>query len=191
MQIEKISENQLEVTLNLEDLKKNNISFHSFMCNSIKTQKIFFDILHIANEEIGFSLKNYEVVIEAFSIPAQNSFILLITRIPMETYLHISNTKYNKYNYSNSLWLRFDSFEDFCEFCSSMQNNINIKSSLYLSNNCYFLHIKINKIKDFFKILLISRKFTNCIHSNNYFLNENADIIIKNSAIQTCKKYFV
>ncbi|MBO5413333.1 MAG: adaptor protein MecA, partial [Clostridia bacterium] len=46
MQIEKIDENQLEVTLNFEDLKKNNISLHSFMCNSIVSQNLFFDILN-------------------------------------------------------------------------------------------------------------------------------------------------
>ena len=45
MQIEKINENQLEVTLNLEDLRKNNISLHSFMCNSVESQHLFFDIL--------------------------------------------------------------------------------------------------------------------------------------------------
>ena len=191
MQIEKISENQLEVTLNLEDLKKNNISLHSFMCNSIESQHLFFNILDFANKEIGFSLKNYEIVIEAYSVPSRNTFILLITRIPKKTYLHISKVKYTTFRISTSFWIIFNNLEDFCMFCTSLEDDSNVKSSLYLLDNSYFLHIKIDKIKNFSKILAIASEFASHIFSNNYAINENSDVIIKDSAIQVCKKYFV
>lgn len=191
MQIEKISENQLEVILNLEDLRENNISLHSFMCNSIESQHLFFDILNFADEEIGFSLKNYEVVIEAFSVPAKSSFVLLITRVPQVTYLHISRLQYGTFIASKSFWLKFDNLEDFCMFCTSLSNNLNIKSSLYLLDNCYFLHIKVSKIKYYFKILVMASEFADYIYDDNYVLDENAEIIIKDCAIKTCKKFFV
>lgn len=189
MKIEKISENQLEVILNLEDLRKNNISLHSFMCNSIQSQHLFFDILNYANKEIGFSLKNYEVVIESFSVPVKSSFILLITRVPKKTYLHISKTKYGRFKTSKSFWLKFDNLEDFCMFCNSLKENI--KSSLYLLNGHYFLHIEINRIKCFSKTLTIASEFLDCIYENDFVLDENAEMIIKDFAIQTCKQYFV
>lgn len=191
MQIEKINENQLEVTLNLEDLRKNNISLHSFMCNSIESQHLFFDILNFADEEIGFSLKNYEVVIEAFSVPAKYSFVLLITRIPQVTYLHVSKSKYGTFKFSKSFWLKFDNFEDFCMFCTSLNISQNISSSLYLLDSSYFLHIRVNKIKYFFRTLTMATEFAECIYDNNYALDENSETIIKDCAIKTCKKFFV
>lgn len=191
MQIEKIDENQLEVTLNFEDLKKNNISLHSFMCNSIESQNLFFDILNFADEEVGFNLKNYEVIIEAFSVPAKSSFVLLITRIPQVTYLHISKSEYGTFRASKSFWIKFDNFENFCMFCTALKNNLSIISSLYLLDDCYFLHIKVNKIKYFFRVLSIATEFADYIYDNNYILDENAEVLIKDCAIKTCKKYFV
>ncbi len=191
MQIEKINENQLEVVLYLEDLRKNHISLHSFMCNSSESQNLFFDILRFANKEVGFSLKNHEVFIEAFSIPTKNSFVLLITRVPKETKLHVSKNKFGLFKASKSFWIKFDVFEDFCSFCSSLKNNLNMKSSLYLLNNFYFLHIKINKIRNYFGVLAMASEFSNCIYNNAFIIDENAKTIAKDCAIETCNKYFV
>ena len=191
MQIEKISENKLEVTLNLEDLMKNNISVHSFMCNSVESQNLFFNILNFANDKIGFSIKNYEVVIEAFSVPAKNSFIILITRVPKFTYLHTSKSHYGTFKASKSFWLKFNSFEDCCMFCLFFKCDFNVKSSLYLLDGYYFLHIKIEKIKYFYKVLAIASEFANSIYSNNYVLDESSEIIIKDFAIENFRKYFV
>ena len=191
MQIEKINENQLEVTLNLEDLRKNNISLHSFMCNSVESQHLFFDILSFADEEIGFSLKNYEIVIEAFSVPVKSSFVLLITRVPKATYLHPSKLKYNTFKAIESIWIKFDSLDDFCMFCGSIKANTIFNPSLYLLDEHYFLHIRTNKVKKYFEILTKSREFSNYIYGNDFVLDENAKLIIESSAIETCTKYFL
>lgn len=190
MQIEKINENQLEVILNIDDLKRKNISLHSFMCNSSESQNLFFDILNLADEEIGFNLENYEVIIEAFSIPIKNSFILLITRIPKVTYLHPSKTHFGSFKINKSFWIQFNTLEEFCTFCNFLKDNSNIKASLFLLNNFYFLHIKANSIKNYFKLLNESYEFANYIYGQNFILNENAQSIIKDCAIQTAKKYF-
>lgn len=191
MQIEKINENQIEVILDLDDLKKNNISVHSFMCNSSASQSLFMSILGFANDEIGFDLKNHEIIVEAFSMPNCDSFVLVITRIPKTAHLHISKSKYGKLKYNKCFWIKFDKLEEFCMFCSSLKNELNINSSLYLLDGSYFLHIKVNKIQYYFGILSMASEFSNYIYDNNYLLDENAEIIIKKSAIHTCKKYFV
>lgn len=190
MQIEKINDNQLEVTLNIEDLNKKNISLHSFMCNSLESQSLFIDILNFAYKEIGFNLKNHEVIIEAFSLPTKSSFVLVITRIPKTTYLHTSKTCSNIYKFSKTFWIKFNTLEEFCMFCNFINNNSNIKASLYLLDNCYFLHIKVNSIKNYFKLLNESYEFATKIYSESFFLDENAQSIIKDCAIQTAKKYF-
>lgn len=191
MQIEKINENQIKVILNLEDLKQNNITIHSFMCNSSSSQGLFLNILSYAKDKIGFNLNNYEIIIEAFSIPNQSSFVLVITRVPKTDHLHISKLKYGTFNFNKSFWIKFNKFEEFCMFCNSLNQNIKTKSSLYLLDDFYFLHIKFNQLKDYFIIPALASEFTNNIYHQNFIIDENAEIIIKNSAIQTCKKYFV
>lgn len=191
MQIEKINNNQLEITLNIEDLRKNNISLHSFMCNSVESQNLFFNILNYADKEIGFSLENYEVIIEAFSIPIKSSFVLLITRVPKSATLHISKKKYGTLKLSKAFFVRFNNLDDFCMFCNSLNGNLEAKSSLYLLHNYYFLHIKIAHIKDFMKVVFAVNEFSDCIYDKDFLLDENADCIIEDFAIQTCKKYFV
>lgn len=191
MQIEKINENQLEVILNLDDLKQNNISIHSFMCNSSASQNLFFNILDFANAEIGFNLKNHEIIVEAFAVLNQNSFVLIFTRIPKTTYLHTSKLKYSSLKFNRSLWIKFDKLDEFCMFCNSFNNNLKMQSSLYLQDDCYFLHISFNNIKNYFKILTMAKEFSKNIFNMNFILAENAEIIIENSAIEMCKKYFV
>lgn len=190
MQIEKINENQLEVTLNLEDLRKNNISLHSFMCNSNKSQSLFFDILNFADKEIGFNLNNHEVVIEAFSVPAKNSFVLLITRVPKATFLNSPKKHFSKFKFKKAFWLKFNTLEEFCMFCNFLIDTSNIDASLYLLNNYYFLHIKPHGIKKYFHLLNKSYEFSTDIYGKDFILDENAESIIKNSAIQTAQKYF-
>lgn len=191
MQIEKINENQIEIIIDFEDLMEKNISVHSFMCNSLESQNFFFDIINFANKEINFSLKNYKIVIESFSLPAKNSFVLFITRIPKESKLHISKNKYEKFTVSKSFWIKFTNFEDLCMFCNSLSNNIKLKSSLYTLNCSYFLYIKILYLKDLFKILLSAKEFSDYFFSNNFIIDENAKAIIKDFAVETAKKYFV
>ena len=74
MQIEKLSENKIRITLNLEDLKEKNIDLHSFMSNSIESQDVFYDMLDKAEKEIGFETKNYKLMIEALAVPERKIY---------------------------------------------------------------------------------------------------------------------
>ena len=69
MQIEKLNENKIRITLNLDDLKENNIDLHSFMASSIETQDLFYSMLDKADREVGFKTENYKLMIEALAIP--------------------------------------------------------------------------------------------------------------------------
>lgn len=69
MQIEKITENKIRITLNTQDLQENNIDLHAFMSNSIESQDLFYNMLDKAEKEIGFKTKNYKLMIEALAIP--------------------------------------------------------------------------------------------------------------------------
>ena len=69
MRIEKLTENKIRITLNLDDLKENNIDLHSFMSSSLETQDLFYNMLDKAEKEIGFKTKDYKLMIEALAAP--------------------------------------------------------------------------------------------------------------------------
>ena len=193
MQIEKIDKNKLEVIINIDDLSKNNISLHSFMSDSAEKQKLIFEILSFASNEIGFSIKNCEIVVEAFSIPLKNSFVLIITRIPKEP----SSRQFSlccetgkKYKLLTTITSRFHNFENFCMFCNSVSEYLNLNSSLFFLNNNYYLLVKFNKIRYIRPIVSFLTEFADDIFLNKN-LNELSQVIVKHKAIEICKKYCI
>ena len=84
MKIEKLTENKIKITLNIDDLDENNINLHSFMANSFETQDLFYTILDKAEKEVGFITDNYKLMIEALS-SSDGTFILTITRLKQES----------------------------------------------------------------------------------------------------------
>ena len=79
MKIEKLNDDKIRITLNMEDLREKDIDFHSFMSNSIKSQDLFLDILEEAEKKVGFITKDYKVRIEALAMNDGN-FIFTVTR---------------------------------------------------------------------------------------------------------------
>lgn len=75
MQIEKITENKIRITLNIQDLQEKNIDLHTFMSNSIESQDLFYDMLDKAEKEIGFETKDYKLMIEALAVPNRKFYI--------------------------------------------------------------------------------------------------------------------
>ncbi|MGN1310138.1 MAG: adaptor protein MecA [Clostridia bacterium] len=191
MQIEKINENKLEVIINVADLEEKDITLQSFMSETIENQSLFLEILNFADKQVGFNLKNCEIIVEAFSIPSKNSFILIITRIPSSSALYLSKTKYSRLKLNKSFWFKFNDFETLCAFCNLFPKNINVISSLYLLEGNYFIHLEFSHLKDLIRVMLIGSEFSDCIYDSEYLIDENAQTIIKDYAIKTCQKFFV
>ncbi len=68
MKIEKLNENKIRVTLNIDDLAERDIDYHSFMSNSIESQSIFIDMLNKAEREVGFNTEDCRIMIEALAL---------------------------------------------------------------------------------------------------------------------------
>ena len=51
MKFEKVNDNKIKITLNMDDLKANDIDFHSFMSNSGETESFFLAVLDKAERE--------------------------------------------------------------------------------------------------------------------------------------------
>ena len=123
MKFEKLNENKIRITLNIEDLKEQDIDLHTFMSGSIESQKIFLDMLDEAEREVGFVTDDYKIMIEALAL-ANGTFVLTITKIDSDSrredlkkYKKI-NIKRKVSNFNNSTAVyKFSSFDDFCKFC--------------------------------------------------------------------------
>lgn len=208
MKFEKLSENKLRITLNISDLADKNIDYQSFMSNSIDTQKLFLDMLDKAEREVGFETKNYKIMIEAL-VTSKGDFVVTVTRYLPNESSDIPNKKKSlkikrKYTSAikNKLIYSFNSFEDFCLFCNSLDetiikniNKISKNISLYLFKNTYFLLITdINANYKYTKAFTSElSEFSSYIHNSNVFeyrLREYGKVIIENHAIKTCVKYF-
>lgn len=128
MKIEKLNDNKIRITLNMDDLNERNLDLHSFMSNSIESQDIFLDMLNKADEEVGFNTDDCRIMIEAVALN-DGHFVLTITKfehktdekaLPRKKTLHIKR-KNPTINFAKTIY-SFDSFDAFCDFCTFLKN---------------------------------------------------------------------
>ena len=206
MKFEKLNDDKIRITLNMEDLKEKDIDFHSFMSNSIESQELYLDMLDKAEKEFGFVTDDYKIMIEALAM-ANGNFILTVTRIVpeketkrREPKVHIKR-KCPSLNVQRAIYC-FSCFDNFCDFCLNLNNKVveNIssfakKQILYFYNNKYYLVLE--NLNREFKLI---KSFASCISEFGHFVNsselferkllEYGEITIKDNAIEICKKNF-
>lgn len=204
MNIEKLNDDKIRITLNINDLESKNVDFHSFMSNSIESQELFLDMLEEAEKKVGFVTDNYRIMVEAIS-QSNGDFIFTITRSLPETStkkkkLH-TKIKTNYLNQNKSIY-KFESFEHFCEFCHSLNYNLPYKytniienTSLYFYKNYYYLVFNnINSDSKLIKyISSYISEFGFFVNSSKFFegiLREHGNEIMQTQAINTCLKHF-
>jgi len=199
LQIEKIKEKKIRITLNLEDLKEKNIDLHSFMSSSIESQNLFYDMLDKAEREIGFKTKDYKLMIEALAIPEGN-FILTVTRfLPEKEEKKKLKVKRKNICPEDSLSIyMFNTFDDYLEFCNYIQKYLNSntytqleKTSLYQYNSKYYLCITNINLDNFKTIHCSIIEFATYITNSSLFerkLIEYGKVIFKTNAINECIK---
>ncbi|MGN1271361.1 MAG: adaptor protein MecA [Clostridia bacterium] len=204
MKIEKLTENKIRITLNLNDLEEEHIDLHSFMSNSPESQALFYNLLSQAEKEVGFYTKDYKLMIEAIAIPEGN-FILTITRLPeKEQSKRQVKIKRKTSTVNEGLVIySFNSFDDYCEFCKYLslhlksENYLKLKKvSLCLYNSKYYLCIHINKsnLPIVKAINCEISEFGNSVNNPDLFerkLLEYGKVIFKTNAILNCVKTFL
>lgn len=204
MKIEKLTENKIRITLNLNDLEEEHIDLHSFMSNSPESQALFYNLLSQAEKEVGFYTKDYKLMIEAIAVPEGN-FILTITRLPeKEQSKRQVKIKRKTSTVNEGLVIySFNSFDDYCEFCKYLslhlksENYLKLKKvSLCLYNSKYYLCIHINKsnLPIVKAINCEISEFGNSVNNPDLFerkLLEYGKVIFKTNAILNCVKTFL
>lgn len=207
MKIEKLTEDKIRITLNIEDLKEKDIDFHAFMSNSAESQELFLDMLDEAEKEVGFVTDDYRVMIEALAM-ADGNFVLTVTRLSPDKEkgflkkkrVHIKR-KHSPIDLKKAMYC-FSSFDEVCEFCSFINNSI-LKHlnafvdsiSLYSYHEKYYLvftnmNLNTNLLNSFCSTIVEFAQFVN--HSDLFEskLLEYGTLMMKDNAIDLCLKHF-
>lgn len=199
MKIEKLNENKIKITFNIDDLAEKNIDLYSFMHNTPETQDLFWDILNEAEKECGFNVDNSMIYVEASTSGAGN-FILIVTKtnekpntsfsqITNNTILKKKNLKLKRKTVSLKLEeniYQFNTFDDICEFVKIIDITKLNDNTLYSMNNKYYLkssNMPFNSILEYASISQNSKIL-------EAKLNEYGSLLINKDALQTIFKYF-
>ena len=129
MKLEKLTENKIRVILSLEDLEKKDLSLQDFIANAQEFQNFFIEMLDRAEKELGFVTKGCKLLIESFSSP-DGIFVFTITKLSKNHNKTLTNKnklvsvrkKTNSLSSKNKIYI-FDTFEEFCSFCSVMNDS--------------------------------------------------------------------
>lgn len=197
MKIEKLNENKIKITFNIDDLAEKNIDLYSFMHNTPETQDLFWDILNEAEKECGFNVDNSMIYVEASTSGAGN-FILVVTKTNEKptTLPQNVNTTFKKRNLklkrkSVSLKLeeniyQFENFDDICEFTKIIDLKALENNYLYSYNNKYYLKSSKMIFNNILEFATISQH-PKILEAK---LKEYGTLIIPENALQTINKYF-
>ena len=205
MKIEKLTDNKIRIILNIDDLAKRNIDIHSLIKNTDSTQVFFKKILKQAQKEVNFDVDDSKLLIEAF-ISADGFFVLTFTKINNSFNKKrpvISKPKRKNFDiFSPVIIYDFTSFDEFCNFCTYINNSKlgNLKKfakniSLYEYASKYFLVFEdVHKDYEFSSLFytLIS-EFAKLSSNSIIFarkLDEFGNVIFKRNAIQHGINYF-
>ena len=151
MKIEKLNENKLKITLDINDLKKRNIDIRSFVNNSPESQDLFWDVMQEAEREYGFCTEESMIYVEAH-INSAGNFTLIITKSSVEPSKTPTNIKLStgakfklkRKDYPDTLddsLFEFVKFEDLRDFLKIAKLDSYFGIKLYKYENKFYLYV--------------------------------------------------
>ncbi|MFV0315115.1 MAG: adaptor protein MecA [Anaerotignum sp.] len=209
MKIERVSENQLKLTLTRADLMERDLNLEDLIAPSEKTQSLFRDIMEQVLSECNFISENTPLMVEA--CPAGTDGItLIVTKIDQKNknenakgvvYKNIETSRRKKNATSvsettandaeNLLIFSFESLDDVTNASLRLENCYQGESCLFKNNQRFFLvlqpdlstmedhHVNIALILDEFGDKHVSTALAKA------HLKEHGEIMIKENAVKT------
>ncbi|OON98381.1 MAG: competence protein [Epulopiscium sp. Nele67-Bin004] len=215
MKIEKISETQIRITLNHDDLLTRNIKLTELAYGSSKAQALFQDMMSKAYEDFGFETTNVPLMIEAVPLSV-DSIMIVVTKVDApeqieerlgltgerpthrtfkdEVDLLEHTTTHEPEEKADSLMYRFENLDDVTSCAHQIQRLYFGESSVHKYAEKYFLLINTNNNTKTDMSILVSvlNEFGRRAHTstlNEFFLLEHGTPIIKENAIDIMAKY--
>ena len=150
MKIEKINENKIKITLDVNDLTTHHIDAKSFIYNTPESQDLFWDVMKEAEKKFGFSVDESMVYVEAH-VNNTGVFTLIVTKSSVENTITPKARKRGS-NYtlkrkaenhdSSSYLYRFNDLKSLVEFCKVTPSLTTDTSVLYSLGNNYYLQTR-------------------------------------------------
>jgi len=193
MKFEKIDDTKIRIILSLQDMESNNISVENILSNSADSQKLLETIITKAEKKLGFNPEDSKLLIEA--VPSNKNCIFTITKLLDETICCVKTY--------NSFIFKFDSFDDFINLCTYLNNfsylclkDISKNFSLIYYNSTYYLKyidvencsVVLEYIKTF--ITEFGKDVSNSAGIEGV-LNEYGKVIFSKNAITKCINSFM
>lgn len=198
MKIEKLNENKLKITLSLDDLEERNIDLQSFIYNSPESQDLFWDMMSEAEKEYGFDVNESMIYVEASS-NGTGLFTLIVTKTDEPNFIGQARQKANlrKKNFKlkrkainitspKSLYI-FESFDDVCDFCKTIDLSIVGNNTLYRLDDEYYLKIENSNFNHIIDFASLAKNYETTIGK----INEYGKVIVEENALQEIGKSFV
>ena len=211
MKVEKISENQIKLTLTSSDLKENNIRLDDLTKPNEKAQELFKKIMEKAFTQCGFEVDDTPLMVEATPI-SLDGLMIIVTKLPekaspKDSLSLISQNKelrrYKKKNIEhikkssesedNLIIYSFKCFDDAVDAALRIANTFSRYSELYRHDKKYFLILQNNtdeNIETTESVLSeYGDKYTNNILAK-YLLMEHGETLIHNPAVKIISDNF-
>ena len=198
MKIERLNENKLKITLSLDDLKERNIDLQSFIYNSPESQDLFWDMMNEAEREYGFDVNESMIYVEASS-NSSGLFTLIVTKTDEPNFIGQAKQKANlkkknfklkrkavNINTPKALY-SFESFDDICDFCKTIDISKAGKNSLYKLDSDYYLEIENSNFNHIIDFASPAKNYETTIGK----INEYGKVIVEENALQEIGKSFV
>lgn len=207
MRIEKINENKIKVLIDTDEAREWNVDVKTMASGSPEMQDMFRTAIKLAERDVKFSIDGAKLFIEA--IPGKiNGFGMLITKVFSDSDLNraMENCSY-KGSMKKSILkagpikkptgkriFRFDDFENVCYAAEAIFDSYIGSSTLYKLDDEYYMLLEPGDRVTMYDTERIMLEFSQKVERtllNHGRLNELADVMIKDNAIEILKEYFV
>ncbi len=207
MKIERISENQLKLTLTKDDLKERDIKLEDLITPSEKTQKLFRDIMEQALDEEDFVSENTPLMVEAVPM-GTDGIMIIVTKVnnkdkkaplmqqaqesrrwkkkPMDTQEHAEDKN------SDILIYSFPQLDDIIHVSLRLDGSFKGESSVYKNDGKYFLVLQKNTAEESDTELVLKEYGQKHVSTPlaKYYLLEHGETIIPEKAVKALAKTF-
>ncbi len=208
MRIEKINENKIKVLMDTAEAREWNVDIKNISSNTPEIQDMFRTAIKMAERDAEFYVDGAKLFVEA--IPGKiDGFGMLITKVFSDSDLNraidncsyrgkIKKTKLSAGQIAQSIIgkriFKFNDFENVCHAADAVSKEFSGISTLYkLCGEYYMLLIPSDRLimLDIEKVMLeFSDRQEKTLISHGR-LNELAEIMIKEDAVEVLSKYFV
>lgn len=209
MKIEKVSENKIKVTISMDDLHSRNLDLKALNYDSPAAQELFLDMMEQAEQELGFSTSDSQLMIEAMP-GSEDNFIITISKLDEESDFE-SMQKYIKDKYrkkdlrakgrnrkicSAMLIYSFSSFDDVVELAKRIHPSYGGDSTLYKLKETYYLMLTKSNVTQsssrMFDAVMGEYGGRKIINPNFYegYLSEYGVQLMDGNAIEDLNRYF-